>query len=200
MPTITDESSLYTQLRDKAVAQLETGSTRTTGHWSMGVDALRLLHRLSSDPDHAEDAIKLLHELQVHQVELDLQNEAIQSHEHERVEVFQRYQALYERAPFAYFVVDVEGKVIQGNQAAAELFGIAPEQLEGQRISSFLNDRNRPQLLDLLRQVADSGMRRACVIEASEAESFSRPLTFQASRAPGQASILLACFEGVHAE
>ena len=120
-----EESSIYTQLRDKAESQLLAGTTPTTDHWStIGLDVLRLLHRLSSDHDNAGDALKLLHELQVHQVELDLQNEEIAAKEQERSQDLQFYRTLYDNAPFAYCVVDLKSTIIQSNFAAAELFGL----------------------------------------------------------------------------
>ncbi|PXX98440.1 PAS domain S-box protein [Halomonas sp. LBP4] len=198
MPTTTNESNVYTQLRDKAEAQLQTGTTAS--HWSVGVDALRLLHRLSSNPDNAEDALKLLHELQVHQVELDLQNEEIAANERALVEDLSLYRKLYDSAPLGYFLVDFEGKVIQGNLAAAELFGVGQNDLEGQRIDTFLKPQNRQQLLGLLQRVAQSGARDCCVAEMGGRAQGSRHLQFLASLPPGREHILLACCECASAD
>lgn len=197
MPTICKESHVYTQLRDKAEAQLQSGTTPTASHCSVSVDTLNLLHRLSSNPDNAEDALKLLHELQVHQVELDLQNEEIAANERALEKDLCRYRALYDGAPLAYCVVDLGGAVIQGNDAAAELFSGGKDHLEGQRIDTFLNPTNRPLLLDLLQRVAESGARDSCVAETREG---SRHLQFLASLPPGCEHILLACWECASAE
>lgn len=193
MPKTTDESSVYTKLRDKAEAQLQTGTTPAAGQWSMGVDALRLLHGLSSDPDKADDALKLLHELQVHQVELDLQNEEIADNERALVEDLRLFRALYDSAPLAYCVVDLKGIVTQSNRAAVELFGADNEYLEGQRIDSFVGPENRSQLLGLLESVAKTGARDSCAVETDGGENGARHLQFFASIAPGHAHILLAC-------
>lgn len=200
MPTTIDESNVYTHLRDKAEAQLVAGTTQTAGHWTMGVDTLRLLHRLSGSPENAEDALKLLHELQVHQVELDLQNEEIAANEQELVEDLQLYRTLYDYAPMAFWVVDLNGIVIQGNLAAAELFEVGQEHLEGRCIATLLNPHSRPLLLDLLQRVAKSGTRGSCVAQTGGAEQGSRHLKFQATPAPELEHILLTCYEGGHAE
>lgn len=194
MPNTFNESSImYSLLRDKAEQQLQAGTTPMTGHWSIiGLDVLRLLHRLSSDHDKAEDALKLLHELQVHQVELDLQNEEIAANEQALAEDLQLYRTLYDSAPFAYCVVDLKSTVIQSNVAAAELFGLDRGDLEGQRIDTFLNRQNRPQLLELLERVAQNGGTDSCVIEASDLKG-SRQLKFQASLAPEHEQLLLVC-------
>lgn len=134
----------------------------------MGVDALCLLHRLSSNPDNAEDALKLFHELQVHQVEIDLQVEEIAANANERalLEDFSLYRKLYDFSPLGYFLVDFEGNIIQGNLAAAELLGVGRDDLEGYPIDTFLLVQSRPLLLGLLQRVAQSGARDCCLAEA----------------------------------
>lgn len=192
MPTPIDEFNVYKQLRDKAEAQLLAGTTPAAGHWSMGVDALRLLHRLSSNPDKADDALKLLHELQVHQVELDLQNEEVTSNEQVVAEELSLYQTLYDCAPFGYCLVDREGTVVQGNLAAAELFGLGKAPLKGQRIGAFLSPQNRPHLLDLLERVVHRAAGDSCVVTVGDG---GRRLKLSASIATGHEHILLACCE-----
>ncbi len=195
MPTTVEESNVYTQLRDRAEARLRAGATPAAGHWSMGIDALSLLHRLSSQPDRADDALKLLHELQVHQVELDLQNEEVSANERATEQDLGIYRALYESAPFGYCVVNVEGSVIKGNAAAAALFGTGSEPLEGQRLDGFLNSQTRPLLKDLLSRVATNGARSSCVVQLGGKPEGAGNLQFVASMPPEGEHILLACFE-----
>lgn len=166
----------------------------------MNVDALHLLHQLSSDHDKAEDALKLLHELQVHQVELDLQSEEIAANEQVLVDDLHLYRALYDSAPLAYFVVDLKGAVIQGNLAAAELFGVGKGHLEGQRIDTFLKSYDRPLLLGLLQRVAESGARDSCLAETGGGAEGSRQLQFLASIHPTREQLLLVCCECVNVE
>ncbi|MGJ7456528.1 PAS domain S-box protein [Halomonas sp. MA07-2] len=195
-----NEPSVYTQLRDKAEEQLLTGSTSSPSQWSVGVDALRLLHRLSSDPDNADDALKLLHELQVHQVELDLQIEEITNNERAVAEELSLYRKLFDFAPLGYLLVDVEGNIIQGNLAAAELLGVEPDDLEGHPIATFLPVRSRPLLLGLLERIAQSGDRDGCLAEAGRGAQGSRHVQFLASLPPGGEHILLACCESGNAD
>lgn len=195
MPKATDASNTFTGLRDKAEAELQAGTASTANHWSLGVDALSLLHRLSSNPDNAQDALKLLHELQVHQVELDLQNEAIADNEQALSEDLRLYRELYVSAPFAYFLVDLEGGVIQGNLAAADLLGLAPDDLAGHSIDSFLLPESRPLLRGLLDRVAQGGIRESCEAETRGDAKGSRYVRFLASTPPGREHVLLACCE-----
>ncbi|TXS91647.1 PAS domain S-box protein [Parahaliea aestuarii] len=195
MSTIVNESNVHARLRDKAEAQLEAGTAPATGQWSMGIDTLRLLHSLSSDPNSADDALKLLHELQVHQVEIDLQNEEIATNGEAVVEDLRLYRTLYDSAPFAYFVVDVDGVIVQGNLIAARLFGVGQDDLEGQRIDTFLNPQSRSLLLGLIKRVAQSGARDSCVVETRVGLQEFQNLQFSASIPPGRRHISLVCCE-----
>lgn len=195
MSTSIDESNVYIKLRDKAEALLQAGTTPVGGHWSMGVDALSLLHRLSSNPDKAEDALKLLHELRVHQVELDLQNEEIAANEQALGDELRAFRTLYDCAPFAYSVVDLQGTVVQANLAAGELFDAGRDGLEGQRIDRFLAPQSRSLLLGLLERVASGGGTDSCIVRMNEGAQNARPFRCLASSSPGDEYILLACAE-----
>lgn len=195
MPVTADESNFLSKLRSRAETQLQTGTSRKTGQWSLGIDALRMLHRLSSNPDSATDALKLLHELQVHQVELDLQNEEITANEQALVEDLNLYRELYDFAPLGYFVVDLQGRVVQGNFAAAELFGVAPDELEGQPLDTALSDESRPRLLKLLHNVSETGAKESCLAEMGWGSKGSREVMFLASKSVANEHILLACVE-----
>jgi PAS domain S-box-containing protein len=78
-----------------------------------------------------EDVQQLVHELQVCQVELELQNEEL------RVAT-ERYSALYEEAPVGYLTLDDTGVVLEANPTAARLLGVARLHLMGARLSRFL--------------------------------------------------------------
>lgn len=200
MSTPIDQASIYKKLRDKAEAQLKAGTTPTGGHGSMGVDALRLLHRLSSNPEKAGDALRFLHELQVHQVEVDLQHEEIVANEQIVADDLGFYHTLFECAPFAYCVVDPQSCVIHGNLATAELFGVARAHLEGQHLDAFLNPRDLPQLLSMLSRVAKNGTRDICLAETGGDALPPRQLQFQATPGPEREQLLLVCYELGHAQ
>lgn len=186
----------YTQLRDKAEAQLEAGTTPATTYWAMGVDALRMLHRLSSNPATAADALKLLHELQVHQVELDLQNEEIAANERALRENLSRYRALYDGAPVGYFVVTRDGAIVEGNLAAEQLFGVARDNLAGRHIATLLPPEFQSLLHDMLQPLKKGGRRASCAVPGKpDASGANTTLQFHASVMPGSGHILLTCAE-----
>jgi hypothetical protein len=80
--------------------------------------ALRVLFDLAASPTTAHDALALLHELQVHQVELDLQNEELQSSRAELEVACDRQTRLHDASPGAQLVLDDLGRVLESNALA----------------------------------------------------------------------------------
>jgi hypothetical protein len=101
MPPFIADSSGQPTLRQQAHHQLVAGVAPQSRGWGVSVEALTLLHRLASQPGSASDALKLLHELQVHQVELDLQQAQLEANERELNDELSRYRLLFEQAPSA---------------------------------------------------------------------------------------------------
>jgi diguanylate cyclase (GGDEF)-like protein/PAS domain S-box-containing protein len=83
------------------------------------------------------DAQKLLHELQVHQIELEMQNDELQQ---ARIteQLHYRYTELFEFAPIAYFTFDLKGKITQVNLRGANLLGINRVHLVGKMFANYV--------------------------------------------------------------
>ncbi|MCK7537181.1 MAG: hypothetical protein MZV63_42555 [Marinilabiliales bacterium] len=67
------------------------------------------------------DAKKLLHELQVHQIELEMQNEELRQANATAEEALRRYTMLYDFAPMGYFILDSDGSITDLNFTGAEI-------------------------------------------------------------------------------
>ncbi|MEO7937051.1 MAG: PAS domain-containing protein [Burkholderiaceae bacterium] len=135
------EVSMDMLLRQRAEEQLKQGSAPITRGWPTGTEALALLHRLASRAETASDALKLLHELQVHQVELDLQHEQAEQEYRQLTEDLANYAALFDLAPFAYLSLNPEGQVIAANHIAADWLSSGPGEAQecvGRRVEDLL--------------------------------------------------------------
>lgn len=185
------ETNINAVLREMAETRLRTGTANIAASHSLGMDALNLLYKLSSNPDTAGDALKLLHELQVHQVEIDLQNEAMQNDEHRLVSELDYYRALYENAPIGYLVVDLQGTILKINQAGARLFDATPGALRETHISHLVSPDSGNRLKAVLESLAQGGPAQAT--EVIMIGDRSRPLRVMANLSPDQLCALLVC-------
>jgi|GEM_PF-2350786 len=85
---------------------------------------------------------RMLHELQVHQIELEMQNEELeQTRITERLHY--RYTELFEFAPIAYFAFDLNSIISQVNLRGASLLGIERANLVGKLFSSYVTAQHR---------------------------------------------------------
>ena len=71
-----------------------------------------------------EDRLKLIHELQVHKIELELQNEELRASEQALMEVRDFFWDLYEFAPVGYLTLNSQGFVQEINLTACRMLGI----------------------------------------------------------------------------
>ena len=69
------------------------------------------------------DSIKLLHELQVHQIELEMQNEELIKANETAETALKKYTMLYDFAPMGYFTLDPNGNIYELNFTGAEMLG-----------------------------------------------------------------------------
>ncbi|MBB1318900.1 PAS domain S-box protein, partial [Shewanella sp. SR43-4] len=96
----------------------------------------------TQSPSSDYEAKKMLHELQVHQIELEMQNEELkQARITERL--YYRYTELFEFAPIAYFVFDLNGMISQVNLRGASLLGIDRDHLVGKPFSHYVTAQYR---------------------------------------------------------
>lgn len=84
-----------------------------------------------------------LHELQVHQIELEMQNEQLQENQVALAESRDRYQDLYDFAPVGYLTLDINGQITEVNLAGASLFGLDRNKLKNQAFVRFLSPQDR---------------------------------------------------------
>ncbi|MCV2368920.1 PAS domain S-box protein [Roseateles oligotrophus] len=90
-----------------------------------------------------EQQRRLLHELRVHQIELEMQNETLREAQRELEASRDRYVELYEFAPVGYLTLDAGGFIEQINGCAIKLLGHERKQLLGKNFSHLVVDQDR---------------------------------------------------------
>ncbi|HVL02615.1 MAG TPA: PAS domain S-box protein [Dongiaceae bacterium] len=187
------------QLRLDAEARLQQGSAPPTQGWALSSNALAVLYKLASAPDSAAEGLRLLHELQTHQVELDLQYEQLVSNERGSAQELTRYKMLYDFAPVGYLVVGHAGHIIESNRAGARLLGIEPEELVGSLLDSFVLPESKLVLKKMLKKLNETNTETSCVVSSrtatSSAEDKVRQLRIAASVSPGNEAFLMVVSE-----
>lgn len=123
-------------LRRRAISRLPgiAGTDAATA----AADALVVLHAMASSPATAPEALALLHELQVHQVELDLQAQELRDERGELEAALRRHEERHEHLPVGCLTVDAELVVRDLNRRAAELIGIDALHAVGLPLAGFV--------------------------------------------------------------
>ncbi|MBT3880631.1 MAG: response regulator [Candidatus Scalindua sp.] len=84
------------------------------------------------------DVRKLAHELQVHQIELDMQNEELRKSQQELENSKDRYSRLYDFAPVGYLAVSEKGIVLEANLTSSQMLGIERKDLIGKPLGLYI--------------------------------------------------------------
>lgn len=114
------------------------------------------------------EARRLLHELQVHQIELEMQNEELMQARAQAEAAFAHYADLYDFAPVGYLTLGFKGDIRQANFVAAALLGTERGNLAGKRFSSFVDSRDRPAFNSFLKQVFASQAKEVCELKLQD--------------------------------
>lgn len=103
------------------------------------------------------ESTDLFHELRVHQIELEMQNEELRRAQADLEASRARYFDLYDLAPVGYCTLDAGGKVLEANLTGARMFGVTKDLLVGKPLTDFIHRdsqdafyRNRRLLQDSL--------------------------------------------------
>lgn len=106
-------------------------------------------------PPKAEDAQRLLHELEVHQIELEMQNIELQKAHKEAEEARVTYQDLYDFAPAGYFTLSRDGSILMANLTGASILEVPRGTLAGHPFSRWVAPGQRGDFGEFLKRVFD---------------------------------------------
>lgn len=127
---------------------------------------------------------RLLHELQVHQVELEMQNEDLRNSRALVESGLKRYTELYDFSPLPYFTLDRGGAILQSNLAGAALLGLERTRLILRRLGTFVDAHDLPGLDAFLGQVFDAQPTTALELRLAGNRQPPRFVRIEASLAP----------------
>jgi PAS domain S-box-containing protein len=103
-------------------------------------------------PRSGKDAKRLVHELEVHQIELTMQNAELRRAQEELELSRNKYIELYDFAPVGYFTFDAKGLILEVNLTGAKMLGIERRGLVNKSFSSFIADTDGREIFSKHRE------------------------------------------------
>ncbi len=116
-----------------------------------------------------DDAQRLFHELQVHQIELEMQNEELRRTQVELQASRARYFDLYNLAPVGYLTLSEQGLILEANLTAATLLGMERSRLVKQPISRFIFPEDQDLYYLCRNQLFETGAPQVCELRLARA-------------------------------
>ena len=117
-----------------------------------------------------DDILELIHELEVHQVELELQNEELRRSQSEIEVSRKKYFDLYDLAPIGYVTLDRNGLIREINLTGAELLGREKRYLMGSRFARFVNQSDQDNFHKFCRRLFEAGGREEAELRLSSGQ------------------------------
>ena len=118
----------------------------------------------SISPVSEADVLKLIHELEVHDIELELQNEELILARSKAQKAAEKYIELYDFAPTGYYTFDFDSKIVELNFAGANLLGKTRNELKNTRFSNFVSADSKSVFNQFLRNLFENETKVNCEI------------------------------------
>ena len=116
------------------------------------------------------EARDILHELRVHQIELEMQNEELRRSHLELDASRARYFDLYDLAPLGYFTLSDKGLITEANLTGAIQLGVARGSLVNQPLSRFVHKEDANKYYLLLKNAGNFPEQQACTLRIVRGE------------------------------
>ena len=120
------------------------------------------------------DTQKLIHELKVHQIELELQFEELDLAKEQAEVASRKYAELYDFAPSGYFTLSREGEIIELNHSGANMLGKERPRLKDCLFGFFVSDDTKPIFNTFLGKVFNDKAKESCEVALSTDDNSSR--------------------------
>jgi PAS domain S-box-containing protein len=126
----------------------------------------KLSSRVPVDPAalSSSEIRDLFHELEVHKIELEIQNEQLRETQHQAEDSRERFRRLYDSAPIGFVTLDTDGAIVEANLAAASLLKITRSRLIGRKFSRLIASWHQDRW-HLERRRLTHGVRRGVELE-----------------------------------
>lgn len=150
----------------------DDGPARPRGSWvTEPRECVKRHYRTASARAVRSEESPLLHELQVHQVELEVQNKELAKVQADLQYSQAQYFDLYDQAPVGYLTLDRKGMVLEANSTASRLLGADKMALVERQLSDFVMPEDQAAYALYCRQLLDGRERHICELRLVGGES-----------------------------
>ena len=123
---------------------------------------------LKTDSQLSEtDILRLNRKLQVHQIELEMQNEELRQAYETAEAALKKYTLMYDFAPIGYFTLDSEGSIHELNFTGADMLGDRRFSLVNSNFKLFVSDDSKPVFINFFSKVYTSNSKESCEVMLS---------------------------------
>ncbi len=129
------------------------------------------------------DTLQLMHELQVHQIELEMQNEELRNAQDKLEITSQKYTELYDFAPIGYFTLSKTGEIVEINLTGANLLGKNRSKLINRNFKLFVSNDSRSVFNLFLQKIFGNKTKQTCEVLLTPDEN--QPVHVYLSGIPG---------------
>jgi PAS domain-containing protein len=127
-------------------------------------ERLKKKQKKTDKPVIEADVKKLLHELQVHQIELEMQNEELRQANETAETALKKYTILYDFAPMGYFTLDSDGSICELNFTGADLLGEKRFSVVDSNFKLFISEDSRPVFNNFFEKVYTGNIKESCEV------------------------------------
>jgi PAS domain S-box-containing protein len=131
-----------------------------------------------------DDPRRMLHELEVHQIELEMQNAELRAARDEAETLLDRYTQLYDFAPVGYFTLAATGTIRLVNLSGALMLGIERAKLMRRSFSMLITTSQRPKFRLFLANIFAGNTKQSADFELADKNLEARFVNIEAQRAP----------------
>lgn len=155
----------------------------------------------AGSPPAAGDELRLLHELRVHQIELELQNEELRRSKAEVEAGLERFADFYDFSPVGFFTLERDGTIARLNLTGARLLRTERSRLVGKRFAEFTDPAGRLAFNAFLQDVFAGESGRRCELMLAADDQSMRMVQIDATLAPDRLecrAVVVDITEGKH--
>ena len=150
-------------MRTNSLAKIDL-STRTWQYLRLQAEAKPGKQKSTATPIVEAYTLRLVHELQIHQIELEMQNEELVQARAATEAALRQYTELYDFAPAGYFTLAYDGTISMVNLAGASLLGVERGKLIKRRFDGFVADQSRTTFTVFFKKTFMSKSKETCEV------------------------------------